>query len=268
LKLRARGGPPGELAQTLLRRALADFTRAQELAPHDPVTYWFYGDLFALLKQKAPDVLGQYARALDQSPRFVDAYARALDLEDEILHRPVRRNFLDRARRLVAGLLKTDARNADAYAVLAQAHLKLKEFDRAFAAAQRALALSPNQGRALAVVGAVYLECKEPGLALGAFRAALRQMPQNYLAALGRARAYEQLADYRHALEATDYLLTRPTADSGLVAATKRQEREAHQGRARALRRLNRSAEARAAQDQADRIDVAQAQRLAAAPRK
>jgi tetratricopeptide (TPR) repeat protein len=269
LKLRRRGGRSAELARALFLRALDDFEKAQEQAARDPVTFWFYGDLFAQLQGEATSVLTQFAHALHQSPRFVDAYARALDLEDDdILHRPIRRNFLDEARGRVEKQIKADPRDADALAVLAHIHLKLKEMDRAFLAAEQTLALRSTHARARAVRGSVYLECGEPTRALEDFQAALNKAPANHLAALGQARAYEKLRDPAQALKAYEYLLTRPGGRREQVAATRRQQREAHKGQARALQGLGRADEARAAQREADGIDVAEAQRLAAAPRK
>jgi tetratricopeptide (TPR) repeat protein len=118
----------------------------------------------------------------------------------------------------------------------------------------------------MAVLGASHLhQGKQPGQsaakrkhltrALEHFQEVLKQEPDYYLAAVGRALAHEELGENQKALEAFDYLLSRSQKTKLRVAVTLAQQVEAHEGRYRTLRKLGRRAEAEKTLQAARRLD-------------
>jgi tetratricopeptide (TPR) repeat protein len=235
----------------LIEHAHADFRVAQERAPDNPVLYWAWGEFYMLLKQE------------DQA---LEAYARGLELEDRLQQMVSRRNVLNPARQLVDQVLQKRPEDPDALAVKALIHLARRKYADAATAAEHALKKQSGHVRALAALGTATLEearrtkdgaRKREGLnrALEYFRQALKRAPDNYLAAAGTARAYEELNDPKNALEAYRYLLTKPRGNA--VAVTPGQQVQAYLGQSRALAKLGRKEEADPALREAERIDPA-----------
>jgi tetratricopeptide (TPR) repeat protein/tRNA A-37 threonylcarbamoyl transferase component Bud32 len=230
----------------LLHLVREDFRRAEEKAPNNPVTFWAKGELYALL--------GQEAEALE-------AYARGLELEDQLQKMISRRDVLNQAAKFVDQILAKQPKQPNAWAVRALIYLHQEKYDAAAAAAGKA-----RERRARAVLGAVLLhQGKHPGRsadkrkrlnqALEFFQDVLKEAPDYYLAAVGRALAFEELGENQKALEAFDYLLSTPQKKKSQVALTPGQQVEAHEGRYRVLGKLGRPDEAAQALREARRLD-------------
>jgi tetratricopeptide (TPR) repeat protein len=245
--LQARRTTDAEDRDTLMALALEDSDRALALAvtAGDPSTFWPRGDLLALL---------------DRSQEAIDAYTRALESEDDIREKVNRRNNLGVVERLATAILddpnQPTALLANAAAVVALARIVTGDSDDASEHVERALKLVPDHPHALTARGLLALNAATavvaPGEMLpllhqarGDFEQALLQVPENYLAAYGRAVACERLEDWPAALSAWTYLIVpRSSGSVGFtaVAATATQGRLAEEGRARAQKRIPQSA--------------------------
>jgi tetratricopeptide (TPR) repeat protein len=142
--------------------------------------------------------------------------------------------------------------DADARASAALANLQLNRFDNAFAVADPLP--PPGPPRLRAVRGTVFLRRNDPERAGAEFDAALRVAPDNYLAAIGKARLLENQQRREQALAAFDHVLK--------IAVTDWQRFEGHAGHARVLVALGRLDEARQALGQARSLNTALAETL------
>jgi serine/threonine protein kinase len=268
-----------QVGKELRRRALEDSGHAMALAVQpehaDPGAWWARADLLAKLAE-VDDALA--------------AYARALEVDVNVREKFSRRDGLNLARDFANAQIKQCANrsDADSRARLAWAHvvLGLVHFrswdpastraadrghgDQVEGEATEALKVPDGHRRAaaarayaLALRGSVrVVRGKELTQALDDFEAVLRQAPDNFLAAFGRARAREQRGEHEQALAAYEYLLTRPRADGPPVAVTEDQSVEAHKGRYRMFVRLGRSEQARQALNDLNALDPRAARAL------
>ncbi len=232
----------GPTADELVRRAREDFDQALRLAPYDAYTFYIRADFLSQLNRPAEAVDACFrAVELDE-----EAYARLFDRRQEAQNASSQ-PALEGSARLCAGYREQDPRNADVIATLAAILAALGRHDEAWPLAEQALAARPDHVRARTVQGAVLVRRKQWEAARDAFAAALTQAPGQVLARAGRAQAYEALGRMDEALADFDRLLE--------AAVNDWQRREAHLGRARALARLGRTADARHALDQARLLD-------------
>jgi serine/threonine protein kinase len=231
LRLAAAEKSP-EDGERLNRRAQADLDRALALEPYSAQVH-----RFRFL----------FDTALDQVDTAVDEALRFLESE-----RPVHtksgwgvfdvRNEYTEVQQVLGQLDQRHGNRPDVWGALARAHLAFEESsedEKAVQAAERALTLRAGDPQATLVLAAVALRRKQPTAAEG-FRNALAALPNDFLANQGLAEALEQAGQAADAL--TRYEQT--------VRIAKRdwQRREAHQGRARVLRRLGRNKDAELAE--------------------
>jgi Tfp pilus assembly protein PilF len=198
--------------EKLHQRAQDDSERAMKNAEGDPSVFWPRGELFALF--------GQTKEALE-------AYAHWLELESNLLQTIARgtgvASLYDLAHRILRHTGSVDpsdrAMRADAYGLLALVHLTWTDHQNARQAAEEALRIDPCHVHALTVKGVVLRESSEFHRAIEVLTLALEQNSLNYLAALNRARAYEQITANQKALEAWRDLLARAAQAQAANAA-------------------------------------------------
>ncbi len=232
--LQARETQDEVLADKLRQLASDDADRALNLAVRaaDPSTWWPRGDLQALL---------------DQPAEAIDAYLHALEWEDDIRQKVSRRNNIDCVNRLAEEVMATanaPARLvADCKSVVALSLMLTDDSTdanrRASLLANEALQLVANHPHALAVRGMLALRDWQLDAARIDFETALKEFPDNYLAAVGRAEALEALGDWPAAAAAWEFLLTDlPGAHTGFsqLAVTPAQRKRAVDGRERAAK--------------------------------
>jgi serine/threonine protein kinase len=233
-EVRAVADDPADLRVRILR----DLDRAVAYDGPEPFVQWQSGNLYSWL---------------GEMPRALAAWTRYLDMEQS--PRAYQGTSLNKEVTRIAQVVKNTAdwltdhgwREAGYWAFRAQAHLLLEEYGPAGEAAAEALKLRPEDSRALAVRGMVRLHEKRCDEALADFTSALAGNPANYLAAAGRARLYEARAEHQKALAAYQEYFQ--------MAARNWQRLEALLGQARALGKLGRQQEAKAAREQARRIN-------------
>ena len=252
---------------TLAQLARKDSDQALVLAARaqDPATWWPRGDLYSLL--------GDYDQA-------ATSYIRALEAEQDIQQKVNRRNNIDCVFKLLEVVLATETllpdRRADCYALQALATLSMHSTDDdssdVEASIHQALHRDAENPHALTARGQLILRTTQKQFeqsesedlrsaylqALEDFEAALRQTPENYLAAEGRARVLEQLEEWSQALAAWNYLIEPLEHEDAIyprVALTAQQQVGARLGAARALRQLGRPADAEAELQAARTID-------------
>ncbi len=226
---------PDDVRKKFIALGRSDLARARELDPLIPDVHWLGGKIHSMLNEKS---------------EAIEAYARYMEIEDRRLPgRLVRGNYLNDVDRYLKDLLATDPTEPNALAARALLQLRRLDSPGAFTAAEKSL----NHPRGLAVRGTVLMQRGDWRAALVDFDAAIRTMPQNYLAAIGRGLAYEAGADLGKSLSAYDTTLGGP---AGASATAKWQQAEAHHGRFRVLTRLNRTAEAQLSLQRAREIDV------------
>jgi tetratricopeptide (TPR) repeat protein len=100
------------LRENLLARASRDSTRAEELAPFEPSTWW---------------VRGEMARHLGRDKQALVDYSHALLLEEQLSERASRRNLLSGVRATVSRVRAANRDNPDARALLALILMETKK---------------------------------------------------------------------------------------------------------------------------------------------
>jgi adenylate cyclase len=98
---------------------------------------------------------GCLERAIELDPDYAEAWAMLAYLYREEFHHGFnqRPQALDRALETAQRAVRLDSTNQNAHIALAMTHFSRRELDPFFVEAERALALNPNNGRALATIG-------------------------------------------------------------------------------------------------------------------
>jgi eukaryotic-like serine/threonine-protein kinase len=239
LLLQVRTAPKSPVREQTLRRALNDLKRAQAIEPHNPQIHLVRAYAFAALAQ-VPEVIAESLRFLEvEYPLRTKTGWNVLD----------QRNEFNRVQQLLKQVDASQANRPDTWAALARAHLDFEEpseDDRALEATAHTLALKPGDPQARLVRGAVALRRKDLAKAVDDLQSAAAALPRDYLASVSLAWLSEAGGRWDEALSRFDQTLE--------ITQTPWQRREAHQGRARALRRLGKLPEAKLA-DRSARVE-------------
>ncbi len=190
-----------KIGRLLLDRGMRDIQLATELNPDDP----------RVLTRRA-----RIFRLLAHLREMVEAAARLFDLWVYRHHatawsHKVARNQREEFLQALMELTRSGYDDAETWSTIASAHLANDRLDEADRAVERALEHAAYNPRALAVRGTVALRRKppRPHQAIADFDVALARSPRNYLAATGRAQAYESLNNLEEALSGFDHALRR-----------------------------------------------------------
>jgi tetratricopeptide (TPR) repeat protein len=226
------------LKRELCLRGLGYVDRALELDPYEPTNHWMRTQLLSWVdrRDEALQSLVRYLELLQPLATLKD-WRETKGFFGLVDTSPEKKNAnggLEYANQTLA----QDATHAGARTVVALSKLLMDKPDEAFAAAQ-ALANEPPQPRLQAVRGAVLLRRNQPDQAVADFDAVLQAIPDNHLAAVGKASVLEKQGKLDLALAAFDRVIQKAAVDW--------QRFEGHVGRARVLMALKRKDEARAA---------------------
>lgn len=227
-----------ELIETKIRLMTSDAQHARDVAPNAWQVYWYYGMALYTTGQ-ADEAVDGFQRAIDLSRTFeIDSDEHWVDTR--------KMTALPQGEQVANELIARHPDNPRYHVLLAAAKLGQHDYDAAFTAADRAIALPDAPPLAWSIRGAVHLHRQEYEAARADFHNALAENSEDTLAAIGLAQVYEAQRDYAEACDAY--------ATAADVAETPDGQAAGQLGRCRMLLRMQRNQDALAALIEARRI--------------
>ncbi len=227
-----------ELIEAKIRLMTSDAQHARDVAPNAWQVYWYYG--------MALYTTGQVDEAVDAFQRAIDL-SRTFEIDsDEHWVDTRQMTALPHGEQVANELIARHPENPRYYVLLAAAKLGQNDYDAAFTAADRAIALPDAPALAWSVRGAVHFHRQEYDAAKADFHKALIGDAENTLAAIGLAQAFEAQHDYASACDAYE--------TAAQVSETPDGQAAGQLGRCRMLLRMHRDEGALTALIEARRV--------------
>lgn len=194
-------------------KAIADFDRALNIEPEDPLTWGAEGLVFESLS-KFNESLTAYNRAVGIDPKFSLALAGQCTMLNQLEQYKEALAACDQA--IKENRNWNEKFPAQAWNQRAKALAGLEKYEEALASVNRAVGMTPNYPEAWSDRGAILWHLQKYDAALESTQKAIQLNPKNAKAWLNQGIVLRSLGQYQDALKAYDTALEIDTTNSGV----------------------------------------------------